>query len=423
MTSRWRLLLKSTIAALVLSNLGNFVNYVIQIVLGRHLTAEDYGTFNSVCGLGVILGSASQIIPIVMSKFVAEFGAKNRNVVPLIASWRRGVVLWGLVFVVIISLFTPLLSNYLNIQSSIPLLIFVLNIYFYHLLSLYTGVLYGLGEYSTANLLGFLHTLFRLALTWIAVAKLGYSYNAALVIWGAANIVIWLWKQKVAMSIIETRRTENGFLVETDRADFRKTLTFLIPSALTWFAIGVMTNIDLVLVKHYSAADIAGHYSLAAILSRIAFFLPQALATMILPEVSRRTGTDHKPVLLGVGVGALIAAGFALITWFFPEQIMGLLFGSSKGLGSEYLPMIAVAMALTSIVNLLASGMLAQGLYGFLVPTYVTLCGFYIYVISRPEVTPFTITSGLAASAAVILLVMVAQYRKSMRYLQAETAT
>jgi O-antigen/teichoic acid export membrane protein len=408
--SRGRALLKSTAAILVLSNLGNFVNYLIQIVLGRYLSAEDYGIFNAVIGLGVILGSASQILPIVLSKFIAQLESRHLSCSELIDTWHQRVVRWGALFILILLGLAPFLSSYLQIPSSMPLLIFLANIYFYHLLALYTGVLYGFGEYLIANALGLAHTLIRLLLTWIAVSQFHYSYNAALLIWGGANIVIWLWKMSAVRGILEKKSALATLGKTDDPPKSLQTMSFLLPTTLTWIAISIMTNIDMIFVKHVSSPEIAGYYAAAAVVSRISFFLPQALSSIILPEVSRGVTNKHVVVLGGVAIGLVIATGFAGLSWYFPSEIMGALFGHAKEASTSYLPMISLAMALASIINLLASGMLAMEIYKFLYPTYIFLFAACAYISTQPSISPVTIAGTLAAAFAMILVAMIVMY-------------
>ena len=64
--------LKSSIVVLFLANAGNFINYLIQIIVGRYLSPEEYGIHNAVLSLGVILTSGTMMLMSLGAKYAGS---------------------------------------------------------------------------------------------------------------------------------------------------------------------------------------------------------------------------------------------------------------------------------------------------------------------------------------------------------------
>jgi O-antigen/teichoic acid export membrane protein len=79
-------------------------------------------------------------------------------------------------------------------------------------------------------------------------------------------------------------------------------------------ALVLLVNLDLVLARHYLPAHEAGEYAVGAIVAKIAYWLPQAVAILVLPRFASEHGRRRMvPIALAV-CGALdlvVVAGAA----------------------------------------------------------------------------------------------------------------
>ncbi|MCX6118028.1 MAG: oligosaccharide flippase family protein [Proteobacteria bacterium] len=357
----------ATFFVLVVSNLGHFLNYLIQLILGKYLSTQDFGIYTAVVSLGMILGSASQIIPLVISKFAAEIDKSRSELEVFERSSFKWLKKWGAVYIAVLIALTPWMADFIKISDMTPLALFILNIYIYHFLALYTGTLYGLGRYQFANSLNFFHALLRFLLTWIALSAFGFSYVAAVMVWGIANTVIWLVKmvytRRLISQIGDSELKDGSNDVSQRLSDIMR---FAIPTSLTLVGISILTNIDKVVVKHRFDDFVAGQYASAAVLAQIAFFLPQAIGPILLPELVRNKGNQKKLVAASLGLSGLISGMFAFATWLWPVNVTILFWGDSKVSSASYLPWLTVSMALAALINILANGFLAKNRFKFL---------------------------------------------------------
>lgn len=90
----------------------------------------------------------------------------------------------------------------------------------------------------------------------------------------------------------------------------------------------VLANLDVLLARNLLSGDEAGRYSAGAVLAKVAFWLPQAVAVVIFPRLAEPTAGREllrKAVLFVVAVGAIEVAGCVLLA----GPVLALTFGAS----------------------------------------------------------------------------------------------
>jgi O-antigen/teichoic acid export membrane protein len=81
-------------------------------------------------------------------------------------------------------------------------------------------------------------------------------------------------------------------------------------------ALVLLVNLDLVLARHYLPAHDAGEYAVGAIVAKIAYWLPQAVAILVLPRLASEQGRRRMvPIALAVcaALDLVVVAGTALL--------------------------------------------------------------------------------------------------------------
>ena len=82
------------------------------------------------------------------------------------------------------------------------------------------------------------------------------------------------------------------------------------------FALFVLTNTDLLLARHYLPAVSAGVYGVGALVTKVAFWLPQFVSVVALPRLvdpERHARALRLAVVLLVGIGATLTLGTAVL--------------------------------------------------------------------------------------------------------------
>jgi O-antigen/teichoic acid export membrane protein len=125
-------------------------------------------------------------------------------------------------------------------------------------------------------------------------------------------------------------------------------------------ALLALTNADVVLARHFLPARESGLYAAGAVVAKIAFWLPQAVALVVFPRLTdpAARGRLLAGALAAVGtIGAVTSVGAAVLgPW-----ALGLLLGPTyRTLGAE-LGLFAAAGALGALVQLLLYSGIAEG--------------------------------------------------------------
>jgi len=164
-------------------------------------------------------------------------------------------------------------------------------------------------------------------------------------------------------------------------------------------------NLDIILVKHYCPPEEAGLYSIAAILGRIALFLPGVLIVVLFPEAAKAqtTGNEDSRILwVSLAMTAILGGGFALACTLWPEQIIILLFGEKYQAGAELLKIISLAMAMLAVANVIFTYSMARSEFKFLWPLAIGVAMMLILIFNLHD-SALTIAKMVLYSIGLIL--------------------
>ena len=130
-------------------------------------------------------------------------------------------------------------------------------------------------------------------------------------------------------------------------------IDYSIPVFISLSAIAIMSNIDMLLVKHYFDPVQAGGYAAIDMMGKVLFFLSFNIANVILPKASvlsvqkKESGLLLRKALFFMClISLLIVVPYAL----FPGQIMNLVFGAQYKDFINLLAPYSVTMAIMACV-------------------------------------------------------------------------
>ena len=380
--------LKTNIFVLVISNSGIFFGYLYQVLMGRYLSVGDFGILTSVNSLGIISGSIFGVIPFIVSKYIIELHADKDLKILLL--WKVFKITLLILIVIVVSIFLMInsITQYLKLPNSLPIYLFLLFLITGVILSIFLGVMQGMLMHVRLSLKVALVKLLQLIFAIFIVVFMGYSYNGALVAATLANFTIGVWVYFLIREYVPLKRIVHKKLPHKISKEI---MTYAVPVALTLFVMVVVTNIDVVLVKHYADDVAAGEYSVGAVISRVAVFVPGVLLTVLFPQVSQNSADGKSSIVtlaVVMGLTILLSGSLLLIILFFPEFIIKLFFGEKYIAASEVLVIISLAMSVVAVLGVIFNFLLAKRMYAFLYVSYAILfvSGGYIYAVDSFEV-------------------------------------
>ncbi len=329
------------------------LNYLYYPILGRLLPAAQFGEVQALVSLFLQANIFLSVITDVTVNVVAnepDEARRNRMVFELEhAALMVTIVVLGMALV-----FVRQLEAFLRFEQAGPFFVLAVSLLVSVPLALRGAFLRGrsaFGRLSVSNIIGSLgKIIFSVAfvlLGWQTAGALGGLVAAQLIALGytvemarrlglhnTLGLKLWRWPD---FSIIKPQLGYTALVL---------TVSFIITTLFSF---------DVVAVKHYFSAELAGRYAGIATIARIIFFLTGSIPMVLLSSVrleaeaaiNRRLLVRSGALLLGLGGVVLI--GFMALPTFVTEVLLGAPYTPYAYL----LPPLSLAIFGLAFVNLL----------------------------------------------------------------------
>ena len=351
---------------LLFTNCGTVFNYLSQVFLGRAFTPEDFGVYNSLNSLAVILAAPLLVIPLVVARFSITYSLRDmgmvntflRRCLKFTAALSLTLLLVGLAAV-------PAVQGLLHLDEAWPIVIMLAQLFLGLYYPIFMGMLQGLQRFLGYGLCSVATPMFRFITICILALALGWGVSGALLAGAFGSLAAIFIGVAYLRDIF--RLDEPPLPDGTIRELFRYTVPVLMCTVLV-LALG---NLDIVLVRHFCTAEESGYYATAAILGRIAYLLPGVFILILFPDVARRAeqgDAGREPLFTALGLSLLVGGGFTFLSWLRPQFMIRTLFGGGYDESAPLLGVIAAAMTLLSLAQIIFTYGLARKSYTFLWP-------------------------------------------------------
>jgi O-antigen/teichoic acid export membrane protein len=300
---------------------AGFFNYLYQLSMGILLTPAQYGTLFSLTSLLAIVMILSQSFQTSATKFVSKFKAQN-NLGGINYLWKfslKRTLLLGLGLFLALAMLTPLLSRFLNIENEWYFIILFFSFILAFALPINWGVLGGLQRFLPLGFSTALWAFLKLSIG-VLLVYLGLGVYGGLLPFPLAYFIVFL----ITLLLLKDLSTAGNQKCEVSGLFSYTGLTFL---AILSFA--VLTNIDVILVKHYLTPEGAGNYSAISVLGRIALYAPAGVAIAMFPKTSSLFeigGSYHLLMRKATLYTLILGGGVVILYWLFPEFIVSFVF-------------------------------------------------------------------------------------------------
>lgn len=338
---------------------GNFCNYCFQFLMGRTLTIEDYGTMNALISVVTSVTLPTSAIMFVVAKYASTYTARGeaRGLASLYTSALKRVGIAALVVSGAFLAASPFVAGYLRVEDVVPVIILAVGILGAFVMTVNLGMHQGLQRFFYLGAGLGLGGVLRLLLGAVLVAA-GLRLNGALLATVLPSVFIF------AITFVPL----TGYLGSGSYTHTR-VLRYSVPVVIASSAFAFLSNIDLILVKHFIAPTEAGLYASVAVLGKTMLYLPSAFALAVFPMVSESTelnGDSFKILDRALVCTLLLSAGGLAFFAAVPELIMGLLFGPRFISAAPYLKYYGAAMSFMSVMSIIISFNLARGKNSFI---------------------------------------------------------
>jgi len=209
-----------------------------------------------------------------------------------------------------------------------------------------------------------------------------------LVVFGALSAIIISYIVTIFISLIMlkaeiskgvafvTKNKEN--LRKFNNSSLSEMYYYFLPIGITLLCFMMLTNIDLILVKHFFKPIEAGYYSIAQMVGKIILFLPIPVVMVMFPKINALEGQIEKklPILnRSLYITLLFCFGAIVLVFIFPDFILKILTGKVY---PECIPLVrlfSINMTIFSLILIILYYHLSTNKKGFLYPLIILALG------------------------------------------------
>jgi O-antigen/teichoic acid export membrane protein len=355
-------LFSNTLIVFIGTGVASVFSYLFNMLMGRLLGPEQYGEMAAVLSVLTIVSVAGSAISIIVMRYSGElyhgekFDALNR----LIAIFLRFALFLGLILFLLGLILSKPISAFFHIDHLVPVIIGFSSFVFGLLIVVNRGVLQGTQRFSELTIANVIEMIVRLLLGLILV-KIGFELNGAMLATVIATITAFLITMGPINDIRQKKQAKSASGANF-RFDKKEMLSYALPTIAVTLFLTAFINIDIILVKHYFPAEVAGQYSAVATVGKIILYIAAPIITVMFPMISEKKakGEKHFKIFLAslaftAGIASLILAVYSVMPYF----IVNLLYGESYAKMANFLPSLGVFVLLYAMVNLIANYFMA----------------------------------------------------------------
>ncbi len=335
-------MLRGSVVLLGSTGLVSATNLLYNIAIARGLGPAGFGHATAIYTVLMLLSAVTLAFQLVCSKLVA----KGTDLTGKIAiyrellhrSWRTGIVLGSL-----IAAGSPFITAYLHLPAAHDIVLLGIGTALYVPLGVRRGMLQGLYDFRRLAVNFVLEALIKIL---GALILLHYRFGVTGVI-GA-----------VVLSIAVAYLTARPAIERTAKVRERVSPSFREGMQATVFFFGqvVISNMDILLVKHYFAADVAGLYAVVALVGRVVYMFSWSVISSMFPVSA---ATAHQKASRTVLDSALVlvtgmTAAFTVAVWLAPMSLWRTVLGNTflEASHSSFSSLLASYSAMTSVYSI-----------------------------------------------------------------------
>lgn len=313
---------------LLMTVLANALNYLFQVLMGRMLSVEEFGTMNALFSWFAIVSMPIGVVTTTTARYVATYNAKGEdNKIAKLIKRLSGYLLIGAVAMVVLGvILSPLVSEYSNINNPLLIVSLAITLASGMVLPLLNGTVQGTKQFFKLGFLNLGLTGFKLVLG-VGLVLLGYHLYGVMAALIAANIFMTL----VGLYFIKGYVKPKGPVNSEDLALGKKDIArYAMIAFAVNLCIALLSNVDMVFVKRFFSDSLAGLYGTAALFGRLVIYIPSSLVLAMFPVAAEAeaSGGGSRLVLIKAllyvgGLSVLAAAALNLLADPAVKLLMG----------------------------------------------------------------------------------------------------
>lgn len=369
--------------------LFNLFNLLYHFFMVRNLSPKDYGHLNALMAFFMLFSVPSSTIQTTVTKFVSKFyvECEYRKIRFFLRHFILVIGSFALFLLILIIIGNKFFSYFLQIPFNEVIFFVGIIIFFILLIPIPWGVLQGLQRFGHLSINMILNGGLKLALGIIFVLK-GFGVTGAV---GAISIsyIITLFFSVFLLEYFLRKKINIVCIPKNTNVKYdfsvQEIYWHLFPIGTAFLCFMILTQMDIILVKHFFSPIEAGYYSIAQIVGKIILFLPLPIIIVMFPKVSslESQGMGSKHILINSLIAGVILCVIVInISYFFPELLSKILIGKIYFECIPLMKLFSIGMTLYSLNFIIINYHLATFKNKFLFPLiFLTLMQVTIIVL------------------------------------------
>lgn len=278
----------------VAMGVANAVGYLVVLLLSRSLGAADFGGYSALSAYGVLLSIPAGAFQVIIARRIAV----NRS--GELTSGLRATLLLSTLAVLITLGLAPILTTAFHLSSLWSVVLLAAMLPGMLITGCLQGILLGSHRLPALALLYIATAVTRLVAAFVAAALHAdvTGVMAAMLTANVLTVLIGAWLCR--RELLALPATGHGLVAEMLRSN----------SSLAAFI--ALTNVDVLLARHFLSPHESGGYALASTFARAIFWGTQFIALIVVPRMHRVDAT--RALLRATGLVVVIGlVGFAIV--------------------------------------------------------------------------------------------------------------
>ena len=355
---------KNNLIMFFANGLGSFFNLLYQLVMLRLVSKNTFASLNSLLSLLVILSVPCLAFTAMVTKHVSSHNAR-RKLGQLKGIWQKLSVhafLFSSIVLAAIILFRRNIAGFLQLDSLNSVIILGGIFFFSGIVPLVNGGLQGLERFKWLAAIGAASGFLKLLLS------AGLVKNAAHPLEGALCGFLLSIFISILFSIWPLRFLWFG--QSGEKTEIKQLYIHSLPILAVSLCFALLTNIDMVLVKHFFLTD-AQDYSIAQMVGKIILSISGMIYVVMFSRASglHAVRESSKGILRRSLFFTFVLSFLAVIIYnLFPGFIFGILAGSVNPQVIALGRFFSLSMLFYALNNVLFYYQLSIERYGFIKP-------------------------------------------------------
>jgi O-antigen/teichoic acid export membrane protein len=361
--------LKNSIILTVSAIISGALAYLYNAYAAKLLGPGEYGILGVTMSVYFILAVSLAPLSNVITKLTSEFKATGQDgqIVFLVSVFTRRMFLYGAPFFLLTAFLSLPLSQFLNMDSPVPVILVGLLFWSGLLLVTVRGILQGLQQFTHIAFSQSSEAVLRL-LGGVSLLSVGLGVNGAI-----AAFVLASGLSFIALFVLLRRQYQNPPVPFSFPNLYRYSSSALIMT----LCFTASQNMDILLVKHYFDAEQAGIYVATTLVGKLLSLFSIPFYRVMFPQVSEANAQNKNttPMLVKtltmVGVACSL---FIFLSWSFGHLVISISFGQAYAATAPLLWRYGIATMLLILSGTIAYYKLALANTDFEIPLIGGVC-------------------------------------------------